>query len=143
MTALRRRRFPKFDDGNLAKAPAKGLAVTRVTSQCLSRDRSDLYDRSPLRDVIHAATVVPIDGTPNGADGASGYTYVLDQFQFHMTLAGPVPDGNISIPKPSLSRDYGKLARSNVELDSFSLVRQDERNRRFRLIGRYWLRGEF
>jgi hypothetical protein len=72
-----------------------------------------------------------------------GYPYVLDQFRFHMTLAGPVPGENMLRIRSCLAREYAALARNNVELDALSLVRQGDPNQRFRVVDRYRLRGEF
>lgn len=70
-----------------------------------------------------------------------GYPYVLDEFRFHMTLAGPVPAEQIETFKASLVQAYRALARHTFEVDALSLMRQDDRHQRFNVISRYRLRG--
>jgi 2'-5' RNA ligase len=70
-----------------------------------------------------------------------GYPYVLDQFQFHMTLAGPVPEVQMAQVQAALSAAYEPLAGNHFEVDALSLMRQNDRSERFRVVERYRLRG--
>ena len=70
-----------------------------------------------------------------------GYPYVLDQFRFHMTLAGPVPDGQRQQLLALLWRAYSDHAPSVVEIDAISVMRQDNAGARFRVLRRCRLHG--
>lgn len=70
-----------------------------------------------------------------------GYPYVFDQYRFHMTLAGPVPDEHLEQVKAALAEAFEPLAANLVEIDAFSLMRQDDRAGSFKVMERYLLRG--
>lgn len=65
-----------------------------------------------------------------------GYPYVLDQYRFHMTLAGPVPEDQRAKVRESLWNAYREQAPSVVEIDAISVMRQDESGGRFRVLRR-------
>jgi hypothetical protein len=69
-----------------------------------------------------------------------GYPYVLDQFQFHMTLAGPVPEDQRPGIRDRLWQAYQEKASSVLEIDAISVLRQDEPGERFRVLRRCRLR---
>ena len=70
-----------------------------------------------------------------------GYPYVLDQFRFHMTLAGPVPEGQRNELRDKLWRAYRDRASSVVEIDALSVMRQDDPGARFKVLRRCRLKG--
>jgi putative phosphonate metabolism protein len=70
-----------------------------------------------------------------------GYPYVLDEYRFHMTLAGPVPDDELPAFKSRLSEAFDGLARDHLELGAISLMRQDDRASRFYVLERQRLTG--
>jgi len=70
-----------------------------------------------------------------------GYLYVLDQYRFHMTLAGPVPQAQRAAVRDALWLAYRERASSVVEIDAISVMRQDEPGARFRVLRRCRLRG--
>jgi hypothetical protein len=70
-----------------------------------------------------------------------GSPYVLDQFRFHMRLAGPLPAGELGLFTALLSVAFAGLARDPVELDAISLMRQDDPEERFFVLARNRLRG--
>jgi 2'-5' RNA ligase len=70
-----------------------------------------------------------------------GYPYVLDEFRFHMTLAGPLPT---SLRQPwcaALGEAFAAQADEEVTIDAVSLVRQDRSGVRFRVVLRAPLAG--
>ena len=69
-----------------------------------------------------------------------GYPYVLDQFRYHMTLAGPVPEDQRAAVRDALWLAYRERASSVVEIDALSVMRQDEPGGRFRVLRRCRLR---
>ena len=70
-----------------------------------------------------------------------GYPYVFDQFRFHMTLTGALPDEQIARVQPPLADAFARLGNDIVELDGISLMRQDDDADRFRVLARERLRG--
>jgi hypothetical protein len=71
-----------------------------------------------------------------------GYPYVLDEFRFHMTLAGPIDPHQCETVRGALANAFARLAADPVELDAISLMRQDSRDGRFRVLARCRLTGE-
>jgi putative phosphonate metabolism protein len=70
-----------------------------------------------------------------------GYPYVLDQFRFHMTLAGPIADGEREAIAASLAKAFDGLARDHLELGAISLMRQDDTAGAFYVVARQRLTG--
>jgi len=65
-----------------------------------------------------------------------GYAYVLDEFRFHMTLAGPLPEADRRRWQTACDAAFAALAHAEVVLDALSLVRQDRPEARFRVVRR-------
>jgi putative phosphonate metabolism protein len=70
-----------------------------------------------------------------------GYPYVFSEFRFHMTLTGRLPAHEQGRWLPTLAAAFAPLAHEPVEVDAVSLVRQDDRDARFRVIARRPLQG--
>jgi hypothetical protein len=70
-----------------------------------------------------------------------GYPYLLDQFRFHMTLAGPVlPEQRDEIFQHFV-RAYEPIAGDRSEIDAIAVMRQDDSAARFRVLERFSLAG--
>jgi hypothetical protein len=65
-----------------------------------------------------------------------GYPYVFDEFRFHMTLTGPIPDeAERNRIAAALSAAYVQAVRpGRFILDALAVYRQPDRNSRFRII---------
>ena len=70
-----------------------------------------------------------------------GYPYVLDEFRFHMTLAGPIADGERPAFAASLAKAFEGLSGDHLELGAVSLMRQDEPAGAFYVLARQRLSG--
>jgi putative phosphonate metabolism protein len=70
-----------------------------------------------------------------------GYPYVYDEFRFHMTLTGPVPDDERPAYLASLVKAYDGLSGDHLELGAISLMRQDDSASRFHVVARQRLTG--
>ena len=70
-----------------------------------------------------------------------GYPYVFEEFRFHMTLTGRLPADERARFLPALAAAFAPLAEEPVEIDAVSLLRQDNRAARFRVVARQKLRG--
>ncbi len=69
-----------------------------------------------------------------------GYPYVLDEFRFHMTLTGPLPPELRPQVRDVLAERWAAI-EEELTLDALSVVRQQTRSERFRVIARYPLLG--
>lgn len=70
-----------------------------------------------------------------------GYPYVLDEFRFHMTLAGPIANGERATFKASLAKVFNGLSDDHLELGAVSLMRQDDPAGAFYVLARQRLTG--
>lgn len=70
-----------------------------------------------------------------------GYPYVLEQFRFHMTLAGPLPRADCERWLAAYQTAFAPLARHVLVVDALSLLCQDRPDARFHLIRREPLTG--
>ena len=70
-----------------------------------------------------------------------GYPYVFEEFRFHMTLTGQLPPEERAPWRTALAAAFAPLAAEPVEIDAVSLVRQDDRRARFRVVARQKLTG--
>jgi hypothetical protein len=70
------------------------------------------------------------------ADAEDGETLsnLSSGFDFHIALAGPVPEGGAGDLTRHLARVFERLARDEVEIGSISLMRQDDQAARFRVL---------
>jgi putative phosphonate metabolism protein len=70
-----------------------------------------------------------------------GYPYVFEEFRYHMTLTGRLPADERARWLAALATAFAPLAHEPVEIDAVSLLRQDDRAARFRVVARQPLRG--
>jgi putative phosphonate metabolism protein len=70
-----------------------------------------------------------------------GYPYVFAEFRFHMTLTGRLPADERARFLAALAAAFAPLAEEPVEIDAVSLLRQDDRAARFRVVARQPLQG--
>lgn len=67
-----------------------------------------------------------------------GYPYVLEEFRFHMTLAGPVPQSQIVDISERLAALYEPYDEQ-VRIDEIAVFRQLSRDARFQVMARFAL----
>ena len=72
-----------------------------------------------------------------------GYAHVHEDFRFHMTLTGPLPAAETPHIVSELTRAYEEIAYEPFILTTLCVLRQDDRNGRFRVIGELLLEEEF
>jgi hypothetical protein len=70
-----------------------------------------------------------------------GYPYVLEEFRFHMTLAGPLPAPNCERWLAAYQTAFAPLAHHALVVDALSLLCQEQPDARFRLVQRQPLTG--
>lgn len=137
-----------------APCPLGRLRVTPLTrfvalmptavSQCLQRLESHIVKGfEPLRAPLSAADRARRLETPltdrqiRYLDGW-GYPFVLEEFRFHMTLAGPVPQAQIVEVAERLTPLYEPYDET-VRIDEIALFRQTSRDTRFHVMARFAL----
>jgi putative phosphonate metabolism protein len=64
-----------------------------------------------------------------------GYPWVFEDFRFHMTLTGPVPDDRRDAVAAGLAALFGDVARP-LAVDAIAVFRQDHRAAPFRIVAR-------
>jgi putative phosphonate metabolism protein len=69
-----------------------------------------------------------------------GYPYVMEDFRFHMTLTGRLPDQRREHILAVLSERFSALDLKTLAIDSLALFRQDHPKSRFRIINHWGLR---
>jgi putative phosphonate metabolism protein len=63
-----------------------------------------------------------------------GYPYVLEEFRFHMTLTGPLPEDRHAAWLEALSTAFRPLAGEKIMIDSIALMIQEGRENPFRVM---------
>lgn len=64
-----------------------------------------------------------------------GYPYVFEDFRFHMTLTGPLPDRTRESVRSALAALYAAVAtRPALAVGSLAIFRQPARTERFRVL---------
>jgi Protein of unknown function (DUF1045) len=70
-----------------------------------------------------------------------GYPYVLEEFRFHMTVAGPLPATDCERWVAAYQPAFAPLAHHALVVDALSLLCQEEPDAHFRLLQRQPLTG--
>jgi putative phosphonate metabolism protein len=70
-----------------------------------------------------------------------GYPYVMEDFQFHMTLTGRIPADRQAGVLAILQRRFAEIDLAALAVDSIALFRQERVDTRFRIMQRYALNG--
>lgn len=65
-----------------------------------------------------------------------GYPYVFEDFRFHMTLTGPLPEERREAVRAGLEAFLGDVARP-LAVDAIALFRQDDRAAPFHFVERF------
>jgi len=72
-----------------------------------------------------------------------GYPYVHEEFRYHMTLSGPLPIEMRQSIRDELADAYHALPPEPVLINTLCVLRQDNRDAAFRVIGELLLEEEF
>jgi len=70
-----------------------------------------------------------------------GYPYVFDDFRFHLTLAGPLPEGRLGTWLDVLSTAFLPVSEDCITINTISLVMQDEPETPFHVVHSATLNG--
>jgi hypothetical protein len=71
---------------------------------------------------------------------AWGYPYVMDDFQFHITLTGPLAPESAKMAQPILQAHFDPFLPKPFVIEDLCLLEEDGKGR-FHLLNRYALRG--
>ncbi len=93
--------------------------------------------RAPLSPAERARRVTGL-GDPRHVEAVDrwGYPWVFEDFRFHMTLTGPLPDGRRETVRDGLAGFIGDVARP-LAVDAVTVFRQDRRDAPFRVLERF------
>jgi putative phosphonate metabolism protein len=112
--------------------------------ELLAADATKAFDsfRAPLGPEDRARRN-PAALTPRQRDYLDrwGYPYVFEEFRFHMTLTGRLPAERREQVVAMLRGRFAATGIGPLAIDAIALCRQDNPNSRFRVIGRWPLRG--
>lgn len=122
-------------DRFLALTPANaGSELERLAADCVCQ--LDPF-RAPLsqadRERRHRAGLTPRQA---GLLERWGYPYVLEEFQFHMTLAGPLDAGLLAAARRIIAGLYAPIDR-DLTIDGIAIFKQEDRASRFRIMERF------
>ncbi len=94
--------------------------------------------RAPLAPAdLSRRLAAPLTPRQSGYVEQFGYPYVLDEFRFHMTLTGPIPDENRRAKaRTALAALYQPLDRPQC-VDALTICRQPDRDGPFRVLSRH------
>jgi putative phosphonate metabolism protein len=68
-----------------------------------------------------------------------GYPYVMEEFRFHMTLTGRLPDERRGTVLAELRRRFAELQLAELAIDNVAVFRQPDAKSQFRIVQRYEL----
>ena len=68
-----------------------------------------------------------------------GYPYVMEEFRFHMTLTGRLPDGRRGAVLAELRRRFATLGLETLAIDAIAVFRQPDAKSQFRIVQRFEL----
>jgi len=63
-----------------------------------------------------------------------GYPYVMEEFRFHMTLTGKLPEDDRKLVLPMLRERFSEINCELLPVDRIALFRQDGPDSRFRIV---------
>lgn len=66
-----------------------------------------------------------------------GYPHVLEEFRFHMSLTGPLPEDALRRLRPELEELYAPVLAQPADIDGLSLLMQPNRASNFRSLAHY------
>ena len=123
----------------IALVPAEPSdALATLAADCV-RDL-DAF-RAPMSETDRARRLkAPLTERQIAQVDAFGYPYVFEDFRFHMTLTGSLPEP-LRIPvREALAAAYAPLA-APVRVDALAVFRQDDRQSRFTILARFPFEG--
>lgn len=119
----------------LPRDPQAGTRSARVIVGDLDHLRAPLSDADRVRRLQAPLTPRQIAHLDRW-----GYPYVMDEYRFHMTLAGPLEVEAITRVSDALARHYA-AACTPTTIDAITIFKQETRAQRFVAIERFQLLG--
>lgn len=131
-----------LDDMTVAAISSFVAVVPGSASEALQRLAADcVVAFEPFRAPMSAADRArrlksPLTERQIAAVDRWGYPYVFEDFRFHMTLTGPVPEARRGAVRAALAALVEPVARP-LAVDAIAVFRQDDRAGRFRQVARF------
>ncbi len=108
----------------------------------LAADTVNAFDafRAPLTPADRARRR-PEQLTPRQRDHLDrwGYPYVMEEFRFHMTLTGRLPNERRGTVLAELRRRFAAIELATLAIDAIAVFRQQDAKSQFRIVQRYQL----
>jgi hypothetical protein len=108
----------------------------------LERDIVETFDRfrAPLNEIEMAKRLAaPLTPRQRAHLARLGYPYVLEEFRFHMTLTGPIPETLQPTVLAALQAEFAKQAQPRSRIDRIALFRED--GGKFRIVSHHTFAG--
>jgi len=128
-------------DGFLALQLTEDSPAVRNLAAACVRD-FDGFRVPPTEAELAHRRQAPLSALEEALLARWGYPYVMEAFRFHMTLTCRLADAERTRLQRALRRLFHPVTSTAIAIDAVSLFRQDARDRPFRLLRRYPLRGE-
>lgn len=97
--------------------------------------------RAPLSEADMARRLkAPLTERQKAHLDAFGYPYILEDFRFHMTLTGALPQDRRDTIRDALARLYAPVA-APLSIDALCLFKQADRAGRFTILARFPFEG--
>ncbi len=113
-----------------APSPALGALAADCVRE-FDRFRAPLTEADRARRLKSPLTPRQIDHLD-----AWGYPYVFEDFRFHMTLTGALPESRRAEVRAALDAAYRKVSEP-LRLDALCIYRQADRSSRFTILARF------
>lgn len=119
----------------VALVPAEASAsLATLAADCVRH--FDTF-RAPLSEADRARRLkAPLTDRQVDQLDAWGYPYVFEDFRFHMTLTGSLPEDRRDAVRSALEAAYATIA-APFAVDALCVFRQDERAGRFTILARF------
>lgn len=119
----------------VALVPAEASASLATLAADCVRD-FDAF-RAPLSEADRARRLkAPLTDRQLAQLDTWGYPYVFEDFRFHMTLTGSLPEDRREAVRAALAAAYATIA-APFAVDALCVFRQDERAGRFTILARF------
>jgi 2'-5' RNA ligase len=126
--------------GFLALVPVEAPASLPALAQACV-ERFDPFRAAPTEDELARRRAKPLSERQEELLHRWGYPYVDDQFRFHMTLTGKLPDAERAHWRPEIERLAAEALAEPMTLGALSIFRQSTPDAAFQEIDRESLAG--
>lgn len=140
---------PAFEAPPLRLSSERGFLALVLSAPCAHMNglaaacvrNFDHYRAPPTADELAKRRQAGLNRTQEEMLARWGYPYVMSEFNFHMTLTGRLPAGEVERLAAALAPLAAPFAEKPLRVDSLCLFEQPAREAPFLLTERFALRG--